>query len=75
MVVDDEFQLPLKTAFLALLLYALPGTLFFWLWETDWGLVGSLYFFFVSTSTIGFGDLVPGVRWTMSTPQMKLNSR
>ena len=68
-IVDDEFELPLKTAFVTLLLYSLPGTVFFYLWENDWGITGSFYFVFVSTSTIGFGDLVPQV-WKMN---LKMN--
>ncbi|CAG7786626.1 unnamed protein product [Allacma fusca] len=56
---NDDFNLPLRTAVSVLMAYSLIGTVFFYLWETDWGLMGSFYFVFISTSTIGFGDLVP----------------
>ncbi|VDM29275.1 unnamed protein product, partial [Toxocara canis] len=32
----------------------------FCLWETEWGYLTSVYFFFVSISTVGLGDIVPG---------------
>ena len=36
--------------------------MFFYLYQPDWGFFGSFYFVFITTSTIGFGDLVPEVQ-------------
>lgn len=36
------------------------GGLLFSIWEADWGYLEGSYFCFISLSTIGFGDLVPG---------------
>ena len=60
--IDEDFNLPLKTGLLCFVAYSFIGTVFFYLLESDWGLLGSFYFVFISTSTIGFGDLVPSVR-------------
>jgi hypothetical protein len=59
--IDDEFNFPIKTAMVILLVYALIGSVFFYMLEEEWGLFGSLYFIFVTFSTVGLGDLVPQV--------------
>jgi len=58
-VVDEEFNFPLKTAFIILGLYAATGSLVFYFVEGEWGILGSFYFMFVTFSTVGLGDLVP----------------
>jgi len=57
--IDDEFNFPIKSALVILLIYSLVGAVTFYLLEEEWGLFGSLYFIFVTFSTVGLGDLVP----------------
>ncbi|XP_070068414.1 TWiK family of potassium channels protein 18 isoform X2 [Drosophila takahashii] len=58
--VDDEFNLPVSVASLLLISYILLGTFGFKLVEPDWEVLDSFYYVFISMSTIGFGDMVPG---------------
>lgn len=58
--VDDEFNLPISVATLLLISYIIMGSMFYTFFlETEWSLVDSFYFVFISMSTIGFGDMVP----------------
>ncbi|XP_022233552.2 LOW QUALITY PROTEIN: uncharacterized protein LOC111081725 [Drosophila obscura] len=57
--VDDEFNLPVSVASLLLISYILLGTAGYVMVESDWELLDSFYYVFISMSTIGFGDLVP----------------
>lgn len=58
--VDDEFNLPISVATLLLISYIIMGSLFYtFILETEWTLIDSFYFVFISMSTIGFGDMVP----------------
>lgn len=41
--------------------YILSGAILFGRWE-DWNYLDGSYFCFISLSSIGFGDLVPGDR-------------
>ncbi|KAK2724098.1 hypothetical protein QYM36_002443 [Artemia franciscana] len=45
--------------------YVYGGALLFMNWE-DWDLLDSCYFCFISLSTIGFGDIVPGDSFSAS---------
>jgi hypothetical protein len=36
------------------------GAVLFKIWESDWTTFGAFYFCFVTLSTIGLGDFVPG---------------
>lgn len=40
--------------------YVLPSYVFSYLTELNWSLLDSIYYIYISISTIGFGDLVPG---------------
>jgi hypothetical protein len=62
--VNDEFNLPVSLALLILFLYMLLGA-FIFMNTDDWTFVDSIYFVFVSISTIGFGDLTPESEWCM----------
>lgn len=58
--VDDEFNLPISVATLLLISYIIMGSMFYTFFlETEWSLIDSFYFVFISMSTIGFGDMVP----------------
>ncbi|CAD5231769.1 unnamed protein product [Bursaphelenchus xylophilus] len=54
---SGEYPIPLALTILALWI-ALSAAMFC-LWEHDWGYLTSVYFFFVSISTVGLGDVVP----------------
>lgn len=57
--IDDEFNLPVSLALTMLVAYMLIGAAAFMVWE-EWDFFSSFYFVFMSMSTIGFGDIVPG---------------
>lgn len=44
----------------------------FGLWETEWNFLIGCYFCFITLSTIGFGDFVPGTSFDPSAAQEKL---
>ncbi|CAD5224747.1 unnamed protein product [Bursaphelenchus okinawaensis] len=54
---SGEYPIPLALTILALWI-ALSAAMFC-LWEHEWGYLTSVYFFFVSISTVGLGDVVP----------------
>lgn len=58
MEIDDEFNLPVSLAFCILITYIICGAAIYAIWE-DWSFFESVYFVFISMSTIGFGDYVP----------------
>ncbi|XP_016947512.1 uncharacterized protein LOC108022849 isoform X2 [Drosophila biarmipes] len=58
--VDDEFNLPVSVATLLLISYILLGGVGFKMIEPGWQYLDCFYYVFISMSTIGFGDLVPG---------------
>ncbi|CAG2255533.1 unnamed protein product [Mytilus edulis] len=53
-------HVPIIVCSLLVITYTLIGTLLFHLWETSWDILTSAYFCFITLSTIGFGDVVPG---------------
>ena len=55
-------QVPLCVSLLLIVGYISLGALMFGLWEPDWDPVVAFYFSFITLSTIGFGDYVPGTR-------------
>lgn len=55
----DEIAVPITVTVIIMGLYVFGGGLLFSHWE-DWDLVDSCYFTFVTLTTIGFGDMVPG---------------
>lgn len=52
-------QFPIPWALTILIVWILFSAALFCIWETEWGYMTSIYFFFVSISTVGLGDLVP----------------
>jgi len=72
----SDVHVPLNVSLLLLVGYVLLGSLLFGLWEPDWNVLVGSYFCFVTLSTIGFGDFVPGTSldaWS-STPKLVLCS-
>lgn len=72
----SDVHVPVYVSLLLLAGYVLLGALLFGLWEPEWGVLVGSYFCFVTLSTIGFGDVVPGTSldaWS-STPKLVLCS-
>ena len=72
----SHVHVPLHISLLLLAGYVLLGSVLFGLWEPDWGILVGSYFCFITLSTIGFGDVVPGTSldaWS-STPKLVLCS-
>ncbi|XP_043246939.1 TWiK family of potassium channels protein 7-like isoform X2 [Amphibalanus amphitrite] len=55
----DEVNVPITINLMMIALYLGLGALIFSRWE-QWDMMASYYFSFVTLSTIGFGDMVPG---------------
>ena len=51
---------PLTISVSVLVSYVCGGAYLFKQWESEWGFLDGSYFCFISLSTTGFGDLVPG---------------
>ncbi|XP_013794241.2 potassium channel subfamily K member 9-like isoform X1 [Limulus polyphemus] len=56
---SERVAVPVTLCLLILVGYILGGAALFSMWE-GWGFLDGSYFCFVTLSTIGFGDLVPG---------------
>ena len=56
---DDKISVPLTITMIVIAGYILMGALLFGVWER-WDVLKASYFCFVTISTIGFGDVVPG---------------
>ncbi|CAK9291806.1 unnamed protein product [Gordionus sp. m RMFG-2023] len=55
----SKITVPMWLSISVLILYVLAGTILFSTWE-EWDYIDGSYFCFITLSTIGFGDLVPG---------------
>ncbi|XP_061389807.1 TWiK family of potassium channels protein 18 [Musca vetustissima] len=55
----DEITVPITVCVLIMISYILWGAILFARWE-QWKILDGSYFCFISLSSIGFGDLVPG---------------
>ncbi|XP_060070044.1 uncharacterized protein LOC132550058 [Ylistrum balloti] len=53
-------DVPIWVCLIVVIGYNLLGSLLFGLWEKGWGFITGFYFCFITLSTIGFGDVVPG---------------
>ena len=51
---------PITISLAVMVSYIIGGAVLFQQWETDWDYLDGSYFCFISLSTTGFGDLVPG---------------
>lgn len=65
-------QVPVTVSLLLVIGYLALGALLFTLWERDWTYLVGFYFCFVTLSTIGFGDYVPGTSLDAWASQAKL---
>ncbi|XP_071094261.1 TWiK family of potassium channels protein 18-like [Haliotis cracherodii] len=55
-------RIPIFVCLLLLAGYIFLGAMLFTLWEPEWNYLEGSYFCFITLSTIGFGDYVPGYR-------------
>ncbi|KAL8617469.1 hypothetical protein ACOMHN_048737 [Nucella lapillus] len=55
---NEDFKLPVGVAVAFIFVYIFAGAGVYKLWE-DWTYLESFYFVFITTSTIGFGDMLP----------------
>lgn len=51
---------PITVSLMVMVSYIIGGAVLFKQWESEWGYLDGSYFCFISLSTTGFGDLVPG---------------
>ncbi|KAL8576927.1 hypothetical protein ACOMHN_065654 [Nucella lapillus] len=56
----SSVRVPVWVTLLIMTCYILGGAVMFTVWETDWNFLEGSYFCFITLSTIGFGDFVPG---------------
>ncbi|XP_064609625.1 potassium channel subfamily K member 18-like [Liolophura sinensis] len=73
---EDEFDeskitVPLTITMIVIAGYIFGGAVLFGLWE-GWDWLQSAYFCFITLSTIGFGDVVPGTDFENQQAQAKL---
>ncbi len=70
---DEQMTVPLLVTVFVIPLYLTLGAILFNIWE-QWGFLNSFYFCFITLTTIGFGDFVPGSSLTVSAAKEKLIS-
>ncbi len=70
---DEQRTVPLLVTVFVIPLYLTLGAILFNIWE-KWGFLNSFYFCFITLTTIGFGDFVPGSSLTVSAAKEKLIS-
>lgn len=58
--IDDIIRVPVIVTMGIMAGYIFGGAMLFTLWEKDWDYLIGSYFCFITLSTIGFGDFVPG---------------
>lgn len=70
---DEEMSVPLLVTVFVIPLYLTLGATLFSVWE-KWTFLDSFYFCFITLTTIGFGDFVPGVALKNAAEKEKLIS-
>ncbi|KAH3876714.1 TWiK family of potassium channels protein 18-like [Dreissena polymorpha] len=56
----NNTEVPIIICLLLVVWYIVFGAILFTIWEKDWDYFVGAYFCFITLSTIGFGDIVPG---------------
>lgn len=56
----NHSEVPIAICLILVLWYIVFGATMFKLWEETWSIFDGAYFCFITLSTIGFGDIVPG---------------
>jgi len=68
---DEKVTVPISICLVIIFGYLMAGSALFALWE-GWDYVTGSYFCFITLSTIGFGDYVPGTDMRQWAPHAKL---
>ncbi|XP_013380998.1 uncharacterized protein LOC106152065 [Lingula anatina] len=58
---DEKITVPLTITMIVIAVWIVFGAALFDAWEKDWSFLEASYFCFITLTTIGFGDYVPGV--------------
>ena len=56
----DKTEVPISICLVLVAWYIVFGAIMFTIWEKEWTIFTGAYFCFITLSTIGFGDIVPG---------------
>jgi hypothetical protein len=67
----ERVTVPITLCIMLMAGYIFGGAVLFTLWEQDWDYLIGSYFCFVTLSTIGFGDFVPGTSMDSWSSQEK----
>jgi len=70
-VAADRVTVPVFICLIIIVGYIFGGAVLFTLWE-DWDILTGSYFCFITLSTIGFGDIVPGTEENQWASREKL---
>lgn len=68
---NGKIRVPISVCLLVIASYIMIGSILFTIWE-GWDFMTGSYFCFVTLSTIGFGDIVPGTRVSEWASESKL---
>ncbi|XP_041349108.1 potassium channel subfamily K member 4-like [Gigantopelta aegis] len=69
---EEPVRVPIIVSFIIVSSYIFGGAVIFSWWEKDWDYLIGSYFCFITLSTIGFGDYVPGSGLNSWSSQEKL---
>lgn len=69
---NKRVSVPITVSVLVMSSYIIAGAVLFTLWEPDWDYLIGAYFCFITLTTIGFGDFVPGTSQDSWANQEKL---
>ena len=69
---NKSVSVPIYVSLLIICCYILLGAVLFTVWEEDWDYLVGSYFCFITLTTIGFGDYVPGTANDSWASQEKL---
>jgi hypothetical protein len=69
---NKTVSVPISVSLLLITSYILFGAALFTAWENEWNMLIGSYFCFITLTTIGFGDYVPGTAYDSWASQEKL---
>ena len=69
---QEKIYVPMYVSLLLIATYIMSGAMLFTIWEPEWDYLIGSYFCFITLTTIGFGDYVPGTSLDAQGAQEKL---